>query len=207
MAQNLTNLILLFCLITLFSTKSFGCACCADKGAYSISMSKPDEYRIGLFKEMKFTKNATLFTSDAGVDEINVKGLPKDYNDDNYQAGFDKLTLAGIFLKNSWSFDFTDYKGRKGNLTLPMPAKMLKFAVDLEPDNEAPNHSLYKEFRFEGIVKGTGFLRSSLTPQTKYFLVFRGKGNACDNASDFNYWRLEISGSKANYAFWGKMEQ
>jgi hypothetical protein len=187
------------------SIPALACACCADKGAYQISVSKPDTYQIGLFKEMKFASNATLFTSDAGVDESHVKGLPNDYNDDNYQSGFDKLTLGGSFAGKTWTLNFTDYKGRKGSLLLALPSKMLKYAVDLEPD-KAPNHGLYKEFRFEGIAKGRGFLQSSITPSTKFFLVFRGEGNACDNASDFKFWRVEITGTKARYAFWGKME-
>ncbi|MBX7169979.1 MAG: hypothetical protein K1X72_03405 [Pyrinomonadaceae bacterium] len=200
---------LLVCLFVtvFFSVKCFACACCADAGTYSIFTKKPDSYLLGVFREMKFAKEATLFTSDAGVDPINVKGLPKDYNDDNYQAGFDNLTLGGGFSTNKWTMDFTDYKGRKGSLVLPLQNQMLKFAVDLEPQRNAPNTTLYKEFRFQGIAKGTGFLQPTITPNTKYFLVFRGKGNSCDNAQDFNYWRLEITGTKASYAFWGRLEQ
>lgn len=206
MAKSFVNLSVIIYLVCFSVVNVWACACCADKGAYSISTNKIDEYRLGLLKEMKFGKNAVLFTSDAGVDSRDVKGLPKDYNDDNYQAGFDKLTLDGGFFKNKWTLNFTDYKGRKGGLVLTLPTKMLKYAVDLEPDNEASNHNLYKEFRFEGGAKGTGFLLPSIAPSTRFFLVFRGKGNACDNASDFNYWRVEITGTKAGYAFWGKME-
>ena len=206
MAKSIVNLSVIILLVCFSVVKVWACACCADKGAYSITTDKIDEYHLGLLKEMKFGKETTLFTSDAGVDWRDVKGLPKDYNDDNYQAGFDKLRLDGGFSKKKWTLNFTDYKDRKGSLVLTLPAKMLKYAVDLEPDNQAPNHTLYKEFRFEGIVKGIGFLQPSIAPQTKFFLVFRGKGNACDNASDFNYWRVEIKGTKAGYAFWGKME-
>jgi hypothetical protein len=190
-----------------FIQNGLACACCADKGAYQITVSKPGDYQTGLFKEMKFAPQATLFTSDAGVDQSQVKGLPKDYNDDNYQSGFDKLMLVGSYAKGSWTLNFTDYQGRKGGLILPLPGKMLKYAVDLEPESNAPDHTLYKEFRFEGIVRGRGFLQTSIGPNTKFFLVFRGKGNACDNPTDFNYWRVEITGSKAGYAFWGKMNQ
>lgn len=203
----LRKLLFLLFVTLVFSVKGFACACCADAGTYSILTKKPDSYLLGVFKEMKFAKDATLFTSDAGVEPINVKGLPKDYNDDNYQAGFDNLNLEGGFLAQKWTLKFTDYKGRNGSLILPLPTQMLKFAVDLEPQKNTPNTTLYKEFRFQGIAKGTGFLQPSITSNTKYFLVFRGKGNACDNAQDFNYWRLEITGTKANYGFWGKLEQ
>lgn len=206
MAKYFVNLSVIIFLVSFSVVNIWACACCADKGAYLISTDKIDEYRLGLLKEMKFGKETTLFTSDAGVDPRDVKGLPEDYNDDNYQAGFDKLTLNGEFIKNKWTLNLIDYKGRKGGLVLTLPTKMLKYAFDLEPDNEAPNHNLYKEFRFEGGVKGTGFLQPSIATNTKFFLVFRGKGNACDNASDFNYWRVEVMGKKAGYAFWGKME-
>lgn len=207
MSKILINTCLVFCLIAVSAFNVLACACCADKGTYLISMSKPDNYKIGLLSEMKFAKNATLFTSDVGVDSSQVKGLPKDYTDENYQAGFDTLNLSGGFIKNNWTLNFTDYKGRKGSLILALPSKMLKYAVDLEPDSEAVHVVLYKEFRFEGLVKGTGFLKQGISPNTKFFLVFRGKGNACDESSNFNYWRVEITGSKANYAFWGKLEQ
>jgi hypothetical protein len=205
MKNNLSFLFPFLLIILGFTENILACACCADKGTYQLSTSKPDDYKIGLFKEMKFASNATLFTSDAGVDESHVRGLPKDYTDENYQSGFDKLKVGGGFAGKLWTLNFTDYQGRTGSLVLPLPSRMVKYSVDMEPDGAAPDHPLYKEFRFEGLARGRGFLKSSIAPNTRYFLVFRGQGNACDNASDFNYWRVEITGKKARYAFWGKM--
>lgn len=207
MCRQLLVLSVMIMLILANYSSVFACACCADKGEYSISTGKPDSYLLSEFTKMRFAKLATLFTSDAGIEKNQVKGLPKDYNEENYQANFDKLSVEGGYRNNQWKFSLTDYQGRKGDLILPKTVAFVRFAVDLEPDNPAPNHSLYKEWRFQGNIKATGFLSSSITTNTKYFLVFRGNGNACDNASDFDYWRLEIKGSKASYAFWGKMEK
>lgn len=185
----------------------WACACCADKGAYGISVRKPDNYLLSEFKNLKFASDGILFTSDAGVNANQVKGLPIEYNDDNPETDFTRFRVKGLFANNQWEISLQDYKGRTGSLLLPRPATLLRFAVDLEPDSKGPDPTLYKEWRFQGVANGTGFLQKSMAPNTKFFLVFRGKGNACDNASDFNYWRLEINGSKASYAFWGKMAQ
>lgn len=64
---------------------------------------------------------------------------------------------------------------------------------------------LYKEWRFQGAVKGDGVFNHGLMAPAKYFLVFQGRGNNCDNAEDFTHWRLEITGRKARYAFYGAL--
>ena len=93
-------------------------------------------------------------------------------------------------------------------LTLPLPSQMVNFKVDIhdEPDDRPNGPRLYKEFRFKGNVSGgTGMFRSSVLRPATYFLVFQGRGNGCDNASDFTHWRLEIDGSRAQYAFYGEL--
>jgi hypothetical protein len=64
---------------------------------------------------------------------------------------------------------------------------------------------LYKEWRFEGEVNGTGFFKAGITARTKYFLVLQGRGNSCDAAEDFTHWQLKITGKKADYAFYGEL--
>ena len=34
----------------------------------------------------------------------------------------------------------------------------------------------------------------------------QGHGNNCTNAEDFTNWRLDVTGAKADYAFFGKMK-
>jgi hypothetical protein len=64
---------------------------------------------------------------------------------------------------------------------------------------------LYKEWRFEGEVNATGVFKGGITAQTKYLLVFQGRGNSCDGAEDFTHWQLKITGKKADYAFYGEL--
>ena len=53
---------------------------------------------------------------------------------------------------------------------------------------------------------GSGFLQRSIVKPTTYFLVFKGRGNGCDNTEDFTHWYLEIRGKNARYEFFGKLD-
>jgi hypothetical protein len=92
-------------------------------------------------------------------------------------------------------------------LDLPLPARLLSYQADIRDGqmSGAGGPLLYKEWRFEGQVKGTGFFQAGITAPTKYFLVLQGRGNACDMAEDFTHWRVAITGKKARYAFYGEL--
>jgi len=85
---------------------------------------------------------------------------------------------------------------------------MLNYMVDMHDQEDRPNGPLlYKELRFKGnLTSGSGFFGSGVTKPTTFFLVFQGRGNGCDNASDYSHWRLEITGRKADYSFFGKLK-
>lgn len=194
----LISVLSLLCLLS-FSADALACACCAEPGTYRIGTSKPDEYKLGLLGEMKFDKTAVLYTDAAGFEDL--KGLT--FATDREDA--DQFDLVASFIKKTWKFTLKDKAGKTGILTLPIPTQMVSFSVDIH-DNEEGDPSLYKEFRFKGAVSaGTGIFKSGIIKPTTYFLVFQGRGNNCDNASDFTHWRLEITSSKADYAFYGKM--
>lgn len=184
------------------------CACCADKGTYTISVRKPDTYLLDEMKQIAFGQTAKLFTTEAGLDPGLVRGLPADYRDDN-TAFSEDFGFGGVFAAKQWKFDFKDYRGRTGSLLLAHPPTMLRFAVDThdDEDSRSSNVVLYKEWRFQGVTTGTGFFQAGIAPKTKFFLVFQGRGNNCDSATDFTHWRVEVTGSKASYAFWGKLKQ
>jgi hypothetical protein len=86
---------------------------------------------------------------------------------------------------------------------------MLRYAADIHDGRTIGGDSrkplLYKEWRFEGEVNGTGFFKAGIVARTKYFLVLQGRGNNCDTAEDFTHWRLKITGNKADYAFYGEL--
>lgn len=189
----------LLCLLS-FSANVLACACCAEPGTYRIETGKPNEYKLGLLREMQFDKTAILYTDARGFDDLKGLTVPGEL------ADADEFDLVASFIAKTWKFTLKSKDGKSGVLTLPIPTQMVSFAVDIH-DGAEGDPSLYKEFRFKGNVSaGTGLLKAGIVKPTTYFLVFQGRGNNCDNASDFTHWRLEITGAKADYAFYGKMK-
>jgi hypothetical protein len=146
---------------------------------------------------MRFGTTAYLFTGEAEPDAA-AKGLA-------HPA--DTYSLNGSLVGNVWNLTFRN-GDESGTLDLPLPAKMLRYAADIHDGRTKPGYAepvLYKEWRFEGEAKGTGFFKAGIVARTKYFLVFQGRGNSCDKAEDFTHWRLNITGKKADYTFHGEL--
>jgi hypothetical protein len=186
---------------------AFACACCAEIGTYSIWTGKPDSYQRDLLKDILFQKDAALYTTEAGFDGIKgLHGIQKEYESDAWTASPGEFSLVNTFKGSAWRFQLKTRAGTSGSVTLPLPAKMLTFKADIHDNpDQGLGPTLYKEFRFQGkVTAATGFFKPDVTPATSYFLVFQGRGNGCDNAEDFTHWRLEITGPKASYAFFGK---
>ena len=178
------------------STVSLACACCADRGTYWVSTSSPDAYTLGLLKEMRMDVGVELYMTE-GEDEM--KGIG--------DLGWEDLSVVDAFTNNTWKITIKSAAGKTGTLILPRPAKMTSKKIDLR-EKEDGDPLLYKEYAFSGIVgTGSGVFKSGIVRPTKYTLVFQGRGNICDNVEDFTHWRLEVAGSKADYAFFGKMKK
>ena len=180
--------------LTAFPTSALACACCADRGFYSISYQQPGTYLRDEIAKIKFAPTANLFLGGAGEDS--VKGI---------LSVAETYKLLGKFAPASWEMTFTT--GTKtGVLTLPLPDKVLSYKVDTHENEESRGDvTLYKELRFAGTTSGTGIFQAGIVAPTKYFLVLQGRGNLCDSAPDYTHWRLEITGKKASYAFFGKL--
>ncbi|CAN5535165.1 hypothetical protein BH10ACI3_BH10ACI3_11050 [soil metagenome] len=176
------------------STVSFACACCADRGQYSVYTRALDTYQLDLLKDMHFGPVPELFLTE-GDDEVQAMA----------DLGVGELSLVDAYTNNTWKFVIKSTSGKSGTLILPRPAKMTTKKIDLH-DKEDGDPSLYKEFVFDGFVRsGSGVFKRGIVSPTKYTLIFQGRGNNCDNAEDFTHWRLEVKGSKAHYSFFGKM--
>lgn len=205
------KIFLFFAAITIFNltfaSEAFACACCAERGEYRISTAKPTEYEIGLLQDMKYAEAAELYTDASGFDTIKgLNGILKGYESFDWSSSNEYFSLTNSFAANKWKFSFKTADGKNGVLTLPMPTSMVQFATDTRENEKGAEPILYKEWRFKGTVQsGNGFFASSIVKPTTYFLVLQGRGNNCTNAEDFKYWRLEITGSKADYVFFGKM--
>jgi hypothetical protein len=183
--------------LLLLPSRVWACACCAHPGEYQIDFVKPDEFKLSVIERMRFGTTAYLFTGEAEPDDA-AKGLV-------HPA--DTYSLSGSLVGNVWKLTFRN-GDESGTLNLPLPAKMLRFAADIHGELAKPGYPeplLYKEWRFEGGVNGTGFFKAGITAGTKYVLVFQGRGNSCDVAENFSHWQLKITGKKADYSFYGQL--
>lgn len=175
------------------------CACCSDPGTYGLQSDEPlTGYVLEQIKGLEFASDAQLFLVDGPEPEEQVKGLT---------AISQSYALATVTETKQWRLTFRTEDGKSGELTLPLPSKMAKFAVDIHngETNAAGEPLLYKEWRLEGRVTGNEMFKEGFAASARYALVFQGRGNRCDNADDFTHWRLEISGKKAAYAFFGEL--
>ena len=183
--------------LLLLPSRVWACACCAHPGEYQINFVKPDAYKLSVIKRIRFGTKAELWTGEADP-EVAAKGLA-------HPA--DTYSLSASLVGNVWKLTFRN-GDESGTLDLPLPAKMLRFAADIHDGRTKPGYPepvLYKEWRFEGEVNGTGVFKAGITARTKYVLVFQGRGNSCDGAEDFTHWQLKITGKKADYAFHGEL--
>ena len=181
----------------LLPSRVWACACCAHPGEYQIEFVKPDEFKLGEMKRILFGTKAELWTGEAEAEDA-AKGLAHPV---------DTYSLSGSLVGKVWKLTFRN-GNESGTLNLPLPPKMLRFAADIHGELAKPGYPeplLYKEWRFEGEVKGTGFFKAGIVARTKYLLVFQGRGNSCDTAEDFTHWRLNITGKKADYTFHGEL--
>lgn len=192
---------LLFLLVVLVSLLSLpsrvrACACCSNPGDYHIDFGRPGEYEFSLMQQVRFGGTAHLYLTEADLKE-SAKGL--EHRAESY-------SLSGALVGNAWKLEFRE-GNKSGTLSLPLPTKVLSYTADIHDGRTSDGGGplLYKEWRFEGQVHGTGFFRTGIIAPTKYFLVLQGRGNGCRNAEDFSHWRLKITGKKADYAFYGEL--
>ena len=172
------------------------CACCSNEGAYYVSTDRPSEYELSIARQIRFGPTATLYTAEADPEDA-AKGVA-------HVA--EKYALVGSLVGRAWKLTFRD-GGKTGTLSLPLPAKVTSYTADIHDGQTSPGGGplLYKEWRFEGLVSGTGFFGAGLVGPSKYLLVLQGRGNACQDAGDFKHWRLQVNGRKAEFAFYGEL--
>jgi hypothetical protein len=108
---------------------------------------------------------ANLFLTEADLEE-DAKGVAQPA---------ETYSLNGSLVGSAWKLIFRD-GSKSGILSLPLPMKMLSYAVDIRDGRTSAGGGplLYKEWRFEGPVTGTGIFQAGTTSATKYFLVFQG---------------------------------
>ena len=187
---------LLFC----GPTEARACACCSDRGTWRLESNEPlSGYVLDQIKGIKFGSEAQLFTVDGPDVEEQVKGLTT-FSEDSYG-------VTAVAESKQWRLKFRAADGKSGELILPWPSKVATFAVDIHNGeaNFVGQPLLYKEWRLEGRATGNEIFKEGFAAPARYTLIFQGRGNRCDGTDDFTHWRLEISGKKAAYAFYGEL--
>jgi hypothetical protein len=191
-------------LMLAMSSPAFACACCVERGFYSLTNNRPNAFYLGILESMKFAGPAEFYMSVAGFD--GTKGLAELEKDEAAGKSI-ALDVVESFANRTWTLDVKTGGGRAGTLRLPMPTRLRQFKVDIDGVDNGLGVSLYKEFSATGTVRSaTGIFRHA-NRNTKYTLLFQGRGNGCDDVSDFTRWRLELDGPSAEYAFFGKLVQ
>lgn len=188
-------LLVVVTLALLLPANALACACCSNPGHYFSGMQDLDEYPLSQMKRMRFGRTASLFATEAGIEE-DARGITRPKS---------AYSVQGSMAGNSWRLTFRS-GASSGMLNLQLPAKMWDHSADIHDGkiSAGGGPSLYKEWRFEGDVTGTGIFQPGFASPAKYVLVLQGRGNGCDNAEDFTHWRLEVKGEAARYAFHGR---
>lgn len=192
-----TSLLLAAIAVLLLSPiAALACACCSNTGSYHSGSVDLADYSLSQLKRMRFARTASLFMTEAGLEEDSL-GIDKPK--ENY-------LLQSAFAGDVWRLTFRS-GANSGILELPLPAKMWSHSADIHDGKLSGGGGplLYKEWRLEGELKGSGFFKNGTATPATYVLVLQGRGNGCDNAEDFGHWRLQVRGENARYAFHGKL--
>lgn len=180
-------------LLALPPRRAEACACCATAGDWYLNRQKVSSVELAELDNLRLGPTASLSLSEAGFET--VRGI-NDPSDEPYKLA---LTRA----RRNWTLHFTDAGGKSGTLSFSLPTTFTNFGTDLQ---ESPPGSagpiLYKEWRFEGPVTGTGIFKATKRG-TKFRLVLQGRGNACPSASDFKNWNLQVYTVDQLFAFYG----
>ncbi len=174
----------------------FLCACCAEPGEWFENTGKLESYEVAELRSVKFDATAKLYTTAAGFE--GTKGLPAQYESFKLSDSFGRALNLTLTFKGE--------RGETGSLVLALPQVATTFGADMHdyPEGSA-GPILYKEWRFNGTVRGNGMFRKSIVRGTKFHLILQGRGNNCLSSSDFMHWRLDITGPRADYAFYGAL--
>ena len=126
---------------------------------------KPDEFKLGEMKRIRFGTKAELWTGEADA-EVAAKGLA-------HPA--DSYSLTGSLVGNVWKLTFRN-GDESGTLDLPLPAKMLRFAADIHDGRTKPGYPS-RCFIKNGVLRarltGRAFLRPESLPEPNTFSCFK----------------------------------
>jgi hypothetical protein len=187
-------------LILLHSASVQACACCAEPGTWFQDTAKSDPEILAIVGQLsrRLDKTAMLYLTAAGLEE--VKGISR--------ASETYMLRRIPPYAREWKLEFKDQQGNAGTLSFTIPATAIFFGTDPKDNQQAGAGGplLYKEWRFEGPVSGTGIFKGGTTARTKFRFILQGRGNMCPAAEDFKSWILQVKGPGADFAFSGALK-
>ena len=177
------------------------CACCSEPGVWYERTDRISEYEMTEIDRLRFDAGAAIYMTDGGGEDM-VQGISS-------PVLYEEYALSLTKRQRRWTLNFKDKAGRTGALSFTLPNSLVEFAADINDGEQSGGGGplLYKEWRLTGPVTGTGVFKKGSTPQTKFRLVFQGRGNSCTSAEMFDNWRLQIFGPRASYQFYGKFKE
>ena len=194
--KNYGAMLVALLMVLVLSVKTYACACCSNSGTWHQGTNNVEDYHRAELDGVTFQPVANLFMTEAGEDMI--KGM---------SSVSDKYNLSISRPGRRWTLTFKDEQGKSGTLSFTVPATMVSYGVDQHGGEEAggTGPAIYHEWRFAGPVTGTGIFKKGMIGRTKFHLVLQGTSNACVDSSSFHNWNLQISGPRADYAFYGSL--
>lgn len=180
-------------LIGLSAQAAYPCACCFDPGERRDVASSVDPFVLEDLDRLRLGPVATLFVTSCDIDC--VQGLANPQYDYAISTQHDGLT---------WQITFASPDARGGSLQMQLDQIVHLFSTDFDPITGGPAPKLYKEWRFDVAVRGSGDF-AAVTPDIPAQIVFSGFGNRCDMMEDFGHWRLQVQGGDVDFALFGAM--
>ncbi len=148
--------------------RASACACCSEPGIWYERTDAVSSYELSEINRLRFDALAHTYMTEAGEDGLEgIRNPSEEYS----------MTL--VKRQRRWELRFKDKQGHTGTLAFNVPASLVEFAADIHDNQESAGGGplLYKEWRLTGAVTGTGIFSKGSTPQTKFRLVFQGRGN------------------------------
>jgi len=182
------------------ATTVYGCACCAEPGTWFHENRKSDKEVLSIVGDLqrRLGGTAALFVTGAGVED--VRGIDR---------AVDSYTLRSVGSRaREWKLEFVDEKGNRGTLSFIVPSTIVSYGAD--PGDVQGRESgplLYKEWRLQGRVTGSGIFKRGVGAGARFRLVLQGRGNMCAAAEDFKSWILQVNGPRADFSFHGQFKQ
>lgn len=188
MMKSSAIMVLAIAMLVIWPSRAYTCACCANGGEWEERTGAMDTSELEILNGLRLSDVAAK----AGIED------PDEF----------RITLSRT--QNRWTISVRNTKGAKGALVFHLGKSMTRFIADLPEGIIINSHmggSLYKEWRFEGSVWGSGILSTGNVPGTRFRLILQGRGNLCPSADDFKAWILQVSRRDVLYTITGRFEQ